>query len=293
MKFKFSTFVMVLVAFAFAALGMSGIAHAVVVAGTDLPETPVVREGESRFIVAPHHASGLAHPPSPHPTGGGGSHYFAETGDEHHFAWFSATPATHGPIVIKYDFRDGPFGPNVITPAERAVAVTALTYWGWATFSKVQFVQDTLAPLDDIINIGSSSGPPFDGPGGILGLGGGFFTHSGAIHGITGGVAFQDSAETWDTTINNGNPAGTFDYYTVVAQEIGHAIGLGHTQNTGQQNMMNGIYTGEQFIMTTIDKFHIRTIYGVGPGGFQPPFSPQALHVLTTNWATLKTERLK
>lgn len=213
-----------------------------------------------------HHFDINSGPPFPHPQGPGGTHYFAETGDAHHFAWFSLTPLTPGQVfTIKYDFRPiGGFA-NVISAAQIALTTQALNMWSAATLGRIVFVQDTLAPLLDIINIGTGDLAALgsvSGPGGFLGLGGGIFNHAG-VHEITSGVAWMDFAETWDTIIGNGNPVGTFDYFTVLVQEIGHAMGLGHTDNTLLVNMMNGNYGGEQFALSAIDVDHMQSVYGV------------------------------
>ncbi len=192
-------------------------------------------------------------------------HYFAKTGDTHHFAWFSATTAMPGPITIKYDFRSQGGFANLITAGQKAMAEKAMADWSAATGGKIVFVLDTSAAASDIINIGTGDLAALgfvSGPGGVLGLGGFLVapTHAGPVHSFSDGVAWQDFAENWDTTIGNGNPVGTFDYFTVVAQEIGHAIGLGHTDNTGVTNMMNGNYGGEQTVLSAIDIGHIRSL---------------------------------
>jgi Matrixin/PEP-CTERM motif len=192
------------------------------------------------------------------------AHFFAQTGDDHHYAWFGTTPASAGPVNIKYDFRAiGAFA-NVITAGQMARTVDALNVWSATTGGRVMFVRDTVATASQIINIGTGDLAALgrtSGPGGILGLGGGNFNH-GAGHTITGGIAWQDFAETWDTTIGNGNPAGTFDYFTVVAQEVGHALGLGHTDNEGGSNLMNGSYRGELTAASAIDVDHMTSVYG-------------------------------
>ena len=221
---------------------------------------PMVADDESMEYYAPHHMPG---------DGFHEDHYFVQSGDAHHFAWFSATPATPGPIIVTYDFRmQGGFA-NAITAAQKANAVSALNAWSAGTNGKLQFVQDTLAAAADIINIGTGDLAALgfgSGPGGVLGLGGGFFTHANPnIHSITAGVAWQDFAETWDTTIANGNPAGTFDYFTVVTQEIGHALGLGHTDNSPGLDIMDGFYSVEQTGLSAIDVAHIQSVYGRVP----------------------------
>jgi hypothetical protein len=173
---------------------------------------------------------------------------------------------------VKYDFRsEGTFA-NLITAAQKVNATAALAAWSAATNGKLVFMLDTLASAADIINIGTGDLAALgftSGPGGILALGGGFFDHNGA-HSITSGVAWQDFAETWDTSIGNGNPAGTFDYFTVVSQEIGHALGLGHTDNIGGTNMMNGSYTIEQTVLSAVDIAHIQSIYGAAAAVPEP-----------------------
>lgn len=246
-----------------------------------LGSTPTVSDGSSLTYYAPHHFDPTPpHGPNPHPTSGGGTHYVAGTGDAHHFAWGSVTPATSGTLTIGYDFRMQNGFANLITPAQKANAIAALGLFSAATDGgsgpKLNFVLDTSSSTSEIINIGTGNLAALGftgGPGGILGLGGGVFSHSGSTHSISSGVAWQDIAETWDTTIGKGNPSGTFDYFTVVFQEIGHAIGLGHTDNTGGLNLMDGNYTGEKTAPSAIDISHIRSVYGVSPATVPEPSS--------------------
>ena len=226
---------------------------------------PVVHEGQGEPIIAPHHTP---QPPGGPPPGPHAGHYFAQTGDLHHFAWFNLDPATSPGVsfTIKYDFRtEGGFS-NDITAGQQARAVDALSAWSAATFGRIVFVQDTGADREDIINIGTGDLAALgftSGPGGTLALGGGFFNHGAGAHEITEGVAWQDKDETWDEIIGNGNPAGTFDYFTVVAQEVGHALGLGHTNDVPDPQIMDGTYIAEQTAFSTVDIDHIQSVYGL------------------------------
>ncbi len=212
----------------------------------------VIGEGESATYYTPHHEV----------LGGGhNSHFLAQTGDAHHFAWFGTTPASPGPIIINYDFRSQGGFANLITAGQQARVIDALNGFSAATNGRLQFVQDTVTASANIVNIGTGDLAALgstSAPGGILGLGGGSFDHGGG-HLISNAVAWQDFAETWDEELGNGNPAGTFDYFTVAAQEIGHAIGFGHITGDG---IMNGAYTGERTTFSGEDVEHIQSVYG-------------------------------
>ncbi len=244
--------------------------------------SPMVHEEESEKIYAPHHTPG---------DGFHEEHYFAETGDTDHFAWFSATPAMPGPITVKYDFRAiGAFA-NVITDAEKARAMDALTAWSAATGGRLSFELDTVAADMDIINIGTGALEALgftSGVGGILGLGGGVFSHGATTHSITGGVAWQDKDETWDTVIGNGDPTGTFDYFTVVTQEIGHALGLGHTDNVAGADIMDGSYGWEQTVLSAVDVSHITSVYGAAVVPEPSSFLLVALGMLGAAWTATR-----
>lgn len=222
-------------------------------AGSSLA-VPLVGVENSMEVIGRHHTPG---------DGTHEEHYFAKTGDLHHYAWFSSTPASPGPIVIKFDYRTRNGFANSITAAQKANAVAAMTAWTAGTNGKLQFMQDTVSPEVDILNIGTGDLAALgfvSGPGGTLGLGGGIFTHGAAVHSVTRGIAWQDFADNWDTIIGNGNPPGTVDYFTVVGQEIGHAMGLGHT--TGSFDMMFGAYNFEKTGINAVDVGHITSQYG-------------------------------
>jgi len=144
--------------------------------------------------------------------------------------------------------------------------------WEDATGGKINFILNTIISKTNIINIGTGNLAAFgvsSGSGGTLGLGGGVFTHNGN-HTITGGITWMDFAENWDEVIGNGNPPGTFDYFTVAVQEIGHALGLGHTNDLPGADLMDGSYVGEQTVASANDIAHIQVVYGIGA----PPTTP-------------------
>ncbi|HAB11995.1 MAG TPA: hypothetical protein DCE47_09920, partial [Planctomycetaceae bacterium] len=143
--------------------------------------------------------------------------------DGHHFAWLDQDTGTPDTVDIFYDFRAlGGFS-NEITTDQITMAELALEKWEDATNGRLQFTRNTTASAADIITIGTGDlaavGETSE-EGGVVGLGGGVFAHS-PDHPISNGFAWQDSAENWDTEFDNGDPAGTTDYFSIAAHEIG------------------------------------------------------------------------
>ena len=220
----------------------------------------VIRQGRSRMVLMTHHNS-PRHANDGNPATED-THYLAETGDAHHFAWVDRDPATYR-IEVLYDFRAENGFANQITAAQQAAAEAALGRWEDASLGRLSFVRSTTAARADIVNIGTGNLAAVgaaSGPRGTLGAGGGAVTHD-AAHRLTNGVAWMDVAENWDTVLGNGDPAGTFDYFTAVAHEIGHALGLGHTTNTAERELMDGSYVNEVINFFDNDLAHIQSLY--------------------------------
>jgi hypothetical protein len=173
--------------------------------------------------------------------------------------WVSAVPGSDR-VDVYYDFRPTIFGqPNSITPAEEAVAVRALQLW--SQVSNLTFIQNTAAPDSAIINIGVS---PLDSSGNILGQGGYNYTNAGGFWHIAGGVADMNASDNWSLSVNSGDPAGTYNFFSVAAHEIGHAVGLEHTANA--QDIMYPYYTTDKFTPSPTDVRSIQSLYGMGMG---------------------------
>ncbi|MEO2014435.1 MAG: heme-binding protein [Fuerstiella sp.] len=156
----------------------------------------------------------------------------------------AASENSNTPISIRYDFRDESGFQNLISVEQQRIAVIALNEWSDATNHRYTFERDTESSRDSILNIGVGDLLALDyesRPGAILGLGGSQATNingQSTVH----GTAWLDALETWDTQPGNGNRTGTHDFFTVVAHEVGHA--LGYQDTIGGPGIMNSQYTG-------------------------------------------------
>lgn len=150
-------------------------------------------------------------------------------------------------VVVKYDFRDENGYANEISDEQRARVEEALAAWSAATDGKVQFVQDTEAARDEIVNIGLGDMAAFGSTSATddgLGLGGVAIEDVDGEAKLHGGI-WLDHADNWDNTRDNGNPADTYDFFTVVSHEIGHVIGLADVYRASETDLMNRFYAAE------------------------------------------------
>jgi uncharacterized protein GlcG (DUF336 family) len=86
--------------------------------------------------------------------------------------------------------------------------------------------------------VGYSSG------GSVISLGGGQVTVTPDGKFTDAGVAWLDATRNWSMSNNNLNPSGTFDFYTIVAHEVGHAIGFGESLPSVAPDIMTDPYQG-------------------------------------------------
>lgn len=176
--------------------------------------------------------------------------------------WADHDASTPNVIDIWYDYRPFNGYANQITAAEIADIEADMTRWSQATAGRLNFLRNTQAAASDIIDIGTGDLAAVgyaSGAGGVLGAGGA--TPDGSNH-LADGVMWMDVADTWDTTIGNGDVGATFDYFTVAGHELGHAIGLAHAENLSWQTLMGPFYSGEQINWSAADVDQVRSLYG-------------------------------
>lgn len=157
-------------------------------------------------------------------------------------AWFADQAST----VIHYDFRDTNGVANTITDAQIQFAEQVLQAWSDASDGKIKFERDMTSDSKDIVNIGVGNLSALGmtgGTGGVLG------TSSHALMTVDGsqtsvGTIWLDCSKTWSSATNGTVPAGTVDFSTVMAHEVGHVLGLDDVSST--LGIMNPNYTGPQ-----------------------------------------------
>jgi hypothetical protein len=130
----------------------------------------------------------------------------------------------------------------------------------WADYANLNFTEVTSnGDIRISWQIGDhGDGNPFDGINGVLAHA--FFPPpAGGTTAFAGDVHFDD-AETW-TMLERPVPSGQpIDLVTVAAHEIGHALGLGHSNVNCA--LMNAFYNGSHRYLAQDDINGIQSIYG-------------------------------
>jgi len=178
------------------------------------------------------------------------------------------------PIVVKYDFRSVNGFKNQMTQEQQELAVQALSAWSNATNGLLVFEQDQIAADSQIINMGVGDLAAFgyvSGAGGTMSVGGGAMMIPPDGSPVLGGVAWLDQEENWDTIIGNGNPEGTRDFFTVMAHETGHALGMDHSAD--DRSIMSHAYPGELTKLGPEDVGYRSALYSVID--VSPAYSPK------------------
>lgn len=149
-----------------------------------------------------------------------------------------------GKLALTYQFQN--FTPDLSQDVAKRAIRDGLDQWSSVTplsFTEVSSGGDlkvSWATKDH------GDGYPFDGPSGILAHA--FYPQDGRVH-------FDDD-ELWSDSFI---PIGT-DLASVAAHELGHALGLAHSNDTSA--VMYAYYSGRRRSLTSDDIAGIRSIYG-------------------------------
>jgi Matrixin len=173
-------------------------------------------------------------------------------------AEFVLTPGSWPTTGLTYSF--GPTTADIVGNFEGGLAAQAFGLW--SNVARVRPVEVPDGGAGSFVGnmrqswaVGNhGDGFPFDGPGGVLAHC--FFpppVNAGAI----AGDCHYDDAETWDTP---ALPGAGIDVVTVMAHEIGHGLGLGHSADPNA--LMAPFYTGRRAYLGSDDIAGIATKYG-------------------------------
>lgn len=201
----------------------------------------------------------MAHHADPGHVDGGDPHFLLQQADGHHIAWEDQDPSTPTVIDILYDFRTLAGLTNVITPGQIDRVVDAFHMWENATNGLLHFTRSTTALDDNIIIVGTGDAGPCSVQLGIAGLSD--WVHDANTHRAIRGFAIMNSNCSWNETFSGVGGGDGFHYLAVAAQEIGHALGLGHFGSLGDRIIMNPNYCCPQTITSADDNIHIRALY--------------------------------
>jgi hypothetical protein len=162
---------------------------------------------------------------------------------------------------LTYYFQNGT--EDIAGNEERLAIRQAFTLW--ANVSSLTFTEVGSASQADIVILWAVSnhgdGSPFDGTNGVLAHA--FYPPSnGTSSGTIEGDAHFDDDEFWTTSVRSDSNQ-PIDLVTVAAHEIGHSLGLGHSEVP--EALMAPYYTGSHRYLAQDDINGIRFLYPLPP----------------------------
>ncbi len=145
-----------------------------------------------------------------------------------------------------------PFTFSSVLTGDFATSVSS-AFDAWEAIADIDFVQVSDASDVDI-RLGFAS---IDGANGTLGTASTRFLSDGTL--TQAHVRFDD-AETWEHSTTSTVSDSALNFYTVALHEIGHAIGIGHSETSPA--IMEAFYNGDLFSLQSDDISAAQTIYG-------------------------------
>ena len=185
-----------------------------------------------------------------------------------------------GSAQLSYYIGQAPGGISQST--FEAAVETALK--SWSDVAAITFVQTTQPGLNNSLDFTSKS---IDGGGGTLAQA--YFPSDVNRGRLAGDVEF-DSAEKWE--VGNSLGSAAFDLVLVAAHEIGHALGLDHSNNPSAV-LYPSVSPAQSFKgLASADVSAIRALYSAAPGGTNTNTTNSGTtNTGTTNTWTTRTPR--
>jgi Ca2+-binding RTX toxin-like protein len=174
--------------------------------------------------------------------------------------------AGQGSAALTYYLGDVPTAFSLSTADVQATITQAFDVW--AAVVDVSFTQTTTPGLSDSIDITFDN---IDGTGSTLAFA--YFPDDLNSNPLAGDIQF-DTSETWE--IGNDQGSAAFDFLLVAVHEVGHAIGIDHSDNSDSVMFPS---SGASDFFTALDATDVaaaRTIYAaIGETPIDPEPTPQ------------------
>ena len=198
-----------------------------------------------------------------------------QLGEDLHVSSYVASTGSWSNPNLTYKFINGTS--DLTGVIERDIVRQAFDVW--ANVTPLTFTEVTGSAEATILiswEVGDHGcGSPFDGPGHVLAHA--FFPPPINPHpGIAGDLHFDDQ-ETWATT-HGGNGEGSIDLLSVAIHELGHALGLRHTNVP--EAIMYPTYNGNRRMLAQDDIDGIQNIYGTPDDPKKTPWLKRVLEWL-------------